>query len=134
MSHQEINLDMQGSGDGLSKKVVFQSNSTSCACPILMIKWFGALLAVVNVSVDILYAYKSPYAITLIFQLTIACLIARALITFGIGQYYYTKFVRNWKPSMSGMDEDKDREYEADEEDDAQDENAESRKYAEVRK
>jgi hypothetical protein len=61
----------------------------------------GAFLSLFNAGIDIAYVYRTTYVLKLLFTITCAFLVIRIVITLLIGQYYYTKFVRNYRPGMS---------------------------------
>lgn len=73
-----------------------------------LINLMGAIAALINLSLDIVYAYKIPYVMKMIFIITCIFILMRIIFTFVAGQYYYTKFVRNYKPSMMATAEQKD--------------------------
>ena len=99
----------------------------------MFIKGCGAILSLLSVASDIIYAYKSPYANSLIFKLTCGVLGLRLLVTILIGQYYYSRYVRNWKPNMAGMSEEKGAQEDSDEEVEDQSK-SESLRFTEMRK
>ena len=70
-----------------------------------------------NQVLDIIYAYKTPYHQKMIFNVTCISLIARFVLTIGFGQYFYTIYVRNYKPKMGRQGEDKVIEEDIDEAD-----------------
>jgi hypothetical protein len=44
---------------------------------------------------------------SMIFIITIVFLVSRVVITMMMGQFYFSKYVRNFKPSMGSMGEEK---------------------------
>lgn len=81
------------------------------------INLMGAFLSLFNAGIDIAYVYRTTYVLKLIFTITCAFLVIRIVITLLIGQYYYTKFVRNYRPGMSEGAENRNDD-QADHEDD----------------
>lgn len=95
----------------------FQFERSMCFRPACIyfrrfISLIGAILAIINMALDIVYAYQTPYQNELLFQLTVITLGLRLLLTIGLCQYYYTSHVRNYKPKLSNQDRD---EYDGDE-------------------
>jgi len=80
----------------------------------------GAVMALANAAVDVIYAYRTRYVLATIFQLTCAFLILRVIGTVAAGQYYYTKYVRNYRASMGDVAEEKNAEDEGEEEEGAE--------------
>ena len=76
-----------------------------------LINFIGAIIAIVNMALDIVYAYQTPYQNVLLFEMTCITLVVRLIFTIGMCQYYYTVQVRNYKPSMSTQEPD---DYEGD--------------------
>ena len=70
-----------------------------------MINFVGACSALLNAVLDIVYAYKTPYVMKMIFLLTCVFILVRVVFTFVIGQYYYTKYVRQYKPNIYAIDD-----------------------------
>ena len=60
----------------------------------------AAFLAVLTYSFDIVYALKSPFKNTLLFQVTCIVIGARLLVSQILAQYIYTMKIRNYKPSL----------------------------------
>ena len=69
-----------------------------------MINFVGACAALLNAVLDIVYAYKTTYVMKMIFLLTCAFILVRIVFTFVMGQYYYTKFVRQYRPNLYGYE------------------------------
>lgn len=73
VDHNEININYQPERNEIAdqfdqmdeKKRVGQGldfeKKTSCQKFVIIIKWIGATVSLLNVSADILYAYKAPY-------------------------------------------------------------------------
>jgi len=78
-----------------------------CASIRWMINLIGAFGALVNVILDIFYAYTTSYTIKMIFIITCGLILTRIIVIFLVGQFYYSKFVRNYRPNMSHAVEDK---------------------------
>jgi predicted transcriptional regulator len=93
----------------------------------------GSVIAVFGAAVDIAYVSKSPFFMKSIFYVSIIFICLRFFSAFALGQYYYTKFVRNYKPNLSSTVENK---MVAEENEDDTNENGqnESRKYIETTK
>jgi len=75
--------------------------SSTCEASVRVFKMGVACLALLNCVLDILYAYKTTYVMQTIFLITCVLLGVRVLTVFAVGQYYYTVFVRNYKPDLS---------------------------------
>jgi len=71
-----------------------------------VINFVGACSALLNAVLDIVYAYKTPYVMKMIFLLTCVFILVRVVFTFVMGQYYYTKYVRQYKPNLLGYESD----------------------------
>ena len=52
-------------------------------------------------SVDLLYFIYAPYTQQKFYLMTIGFLVARFLSIFLIGQYFFSKYVRNYKSGLS---------------------------------
>jgi len=92
----------------------------------------GAVAALANAAVDVIYAYRTKYVLATIFQLTCAFLILRVLGTIAAGQYYYTKYVRSYRASMGDVAEEKNVADEGEEEEGAEEDgHRRSKSYAE---
>ena len=72
-----------------------------------LINTIGAIAALLNVALDIVYAYKISYVIKMIYVLTCGFLVVRIVFTLGFGQYYYSKYVRNYRPNLGDFGENK---------------------------
>jgi hypothetical protein len=81
------------------------------------INFLGSLAGLLNVTLDIIYAYKVSFTSKLMYILVCVFLAVRIVFTLGFGQYYYSKFVRNYRPNLGGLAEEKvvDEQEEADE-------------------
>lgn len=79
-----------------------------CVSVRRLINLIGAIAALINLALDIVYAYKIPYVMKMIFIITCIFILLRIIFTFVAGQYYYTKFVRNYRPNMTTTAEEKD--------------------------
>mmetsp|Transcript_15570 Transcript_15570/g.23885 ORF Transcript_15570/g.23885 Transcript_15570/m.23885 type:complete len:282 (-) Transcript_15570:842-1687(-) len=73
-----------------------------------LINYLGAVLAILNMALDVVYAYQIPYQESLLFQLTYGALLLRLLVTLGFCQYIYSEKVRNFKPRMSQQNDEYD--------------------------
>lgn len=91
----------------------------------------GAVAALANAALDVIYAYRTRYVLASIFQLTCVFLVLRVLATVAAGQYYYTKLVRNYRPSMGDVAEAKNVADEGEEEEAADEEGKRSKNYQE---
>ena len=102
-----------------------------CASIRWSINLFGAFAALVNVILDVFYAYTTTYTIKMIWMITCILIVVRILVIFLVGQCYYRKFVKNYRPNMSHAIEEKDID---DDEQFDHDEagNTDSRKYNEL--
>ena len=72
-----------------------------CGSVRRLINFIGASAALVNLSLDISYAIKTPYIMKMIFVLTCFFILFRIIVTLIAGQYYYTKYVRNYRMSIT---------------------------------
>jgi hypothetical protein len=71
----------------------------------------GALLAVLNCSVDIAYVARSIFFSQLVFILCTLFVVLRGASALLIGQIYFTKYVVTYKPKMSeGVDNEHEEE------------------------
>lgn len=104
-----------------------------CTCFRRVINYIGAIAALLNVSLDIVYATKVTYSLRLIYILTCLFIISRIMVTLGFGQYYYNKFVRNYRTqSLGGLGENKDADENEQEEVDEKNKSG-SKKQAEIK-
>lgn len=111
-------IDAGGSGGmEFERHWCFGPKCTSCRRILNVV---GAVAALANAAVDVIYAYRTRYVLASIFKLTCAFLILRVLGTVGAGQYYYTKFVRNYRASMGDVAEEKNADDEGEEEEGAE--------------
>ena len=62
-----------------------------------VINVFGAFAALLNAALDIVYAYKISFQLKLMYILMCVFLVVRIVFTLGIGQYYYSRYVRNYR-------------------------------------
>ena len=92
----------------------------------------GAIASFLNQVLDIIYAYKTPYHQKMIFNVTCISLIVRLLLTIGCAQYFYTIYVRNYKPKMGRQGEDKVIEEDVDEVDADETGKTDSKNEAEI--
>jgi hypothetical protein len=91
----------------------------------------GAFAALLNVALDIVYAYKISFQLKIMYILMCVFLAVRIVFTLGFGQYYYSKYVRNYRVNLRGLAEEKfadDAEPQADERN-----KSTSRKQSEIR-
>ena len=65
------------------------------------------MASLLNQALDIIYAYKTPYHQKMIFNVTCLSLLVRLVLTVGFSQYFYTVYVRLYKPKMGAMGEEK---------------------------
>jgi hypothetical protein len=56
----------------------------------------------INQVLDIAYAYRTPYHLKTVYTITVISFAARFVLSIGLGQYYYHKYVRNYRPSGLG--------------------------------
>jgi hypothetical protein len=59
--------------------------------------YIGAILAVLNSSLDIAYVAKSPFYSSMVLGLSAFFIALKVFVTIGVSQFYYTKYVRNYK-------------------------------------
>ena len=134
---KEIMDKKQPIDDGLPKMgkgAEFQKHACFGTCFGSLRKFvnvIGAFAALINVILDIFYAYTTTYMIKMIFLITCGLILVRIIVIFLVGQCYYRKFVRNYRPNLSHAVEEKDAE---DEDQVSQDEsgNTDSKKYSEL--
>mmetsp|Transcript_14235 Transcript_14235/g.24211 ORF Transcript_14235/g.24211 Transcript_14235/m.24211 type:complete len:522 (-) Transcript_14235:432-1997(-) len=70
----------------------------------------GALLAVLNISLDLIYFFQTPYQKKTVYQLTIIFIGLRILVSLGLPQFYYHTKVRNYRPQLGKFQDHKDEE------------------------
>ena len=90
----------------------------ACVNTRRMINVIGAFAALLNAALDIVYAYKISFQLKIMYILMCVFLVVRIVFTLGFGQYYYSKYVRNYRVNLRGLAEDKcadDAEPQADE-------------------
>lgn len=69
------------------------------------INLIGAIAALLNVALDIVYAYRVSFTSKLMYILVCVFLAVRIVFTLGFGQYYYSKYVRNYRANLGGLAE-----------------------------
>lgn len=70
----------------------------------LMFRWSTSVIAVLNNSLDVLYAYSVVYVSQTIFFATCALLLIRIIGAVSVAQFYYNKYVKNFKFGLTGKD------------------------------
>jgi hypothetical protein len=85
-----------------------------------------------NVSLDIVYAYKISFQLKLMYIIMCVFLAVRIVFTLGFGQYYYSKYVRNYRVQLGGLAESKFAE-EGEPQADEKNRTSGSRKQSEIR-
>ena len=127
--------------DGFNKNGTNQFEKTFFFRPFCvnvrrLISFFGAMSALINQCLDIVYAYKVEYLMKGVYIITCLFLILRFLFTIGIGQYYYQIYVRNYKTGLGRSGEEKtvkEENIEDDVEVDEKGKSATSRREIEIR-
>jgi hypothetical protein len=66
-----------------------------------LFRWVTAVVALGGNAMDILYAYSAVYVSQTIYFATCVLLLIRLVLSIVIAQFYYNKYVKNWKFSMS---------------------------------
>lgn len=69
------------------------------------INLIGAIAALLNVALDIVYAYRVSFQQKLLYILVCVFLAIRIVFTLGFGQYYYSKYVRYYRVNLGGLAE-----------------------------
>jgi len=90
----------------------------ACVNTRRLINVIGAFAALMNAGLDIVYAYKISFSLKLMYIMVCIFLVLRIVVTLGFGQYYYSKYVRNYRVNLRGLAEEKfadDGEPQADE-------------------
>ena len=119
--------DEFGSSAEFQKHFYFRS---TCVNIRRFINIIGAIAALLNVALDIVYAYRVSFTSKLMYIIVCVFLAIRIVFTLGFGQYYYSKYVRNYRANLGGLAEEKvvEEREEADEKN-----KSTSRKQAEVK-
>ena len=99
------NHDEFGSSSAEFKKHFYFG--TTCVNIRRSINLIGAIAALLNVALDIVYAYKVSFQLKLMYILMCVFLAVRLFFALGFGQYYYSKFVRNYRANLGGLAEEK---------------------------
>ena len=89
----------QGSEMAEPPKTVYFS--TTCFSIRRFINICGACLSLTSGSVDLLYFIYAPFMQQKYYMMTGVFLAIRFFSVFAVGQYFYSKFVRNYKPGLS---------------------------------
>lgn len=75
----------------------------------------GCVFAIGNSAFDLLYFVKSPFSSKTLYFVAIVAVIFRMIVNFGVCQYYYTRWVWNYRPGLSAIGEMDAREEEGNE-------------------